>query len=615
VLGYKGKILYIDLNKNFTQEKSFDKEFAEKYIGGVGFAIRLLYDETPPNVDPLAPENILVFATGPVCGTYVPCGFKCTVAAKSPLTGFLGESSTTSFWPERLKLAGYDSLLIKGKADEQTYLFVDNGIVEFRSADAMWGSSPIKTAEMVMEELNDESISVAAIGKGGENLVAYASIYNDHAPGQGARRTGMGAVMGSKNLKAIAVRGTNSIDASEINPLLKFSNEFNSRCQGSCTEKYRLMGTPANVSTFNELGFLPTRNFQQSQFEDADAVSGEAMLEKYTIRIDACGSCPIACDHVCLVEEGPFAGTLASIDYQSLWAFGANCGINNFPAVLKAVSLCDEYGIDAVSTGVTIAWAMECYEKGILKNTETEGMDLKFGNIEACLKLITDIALRRGLGKLLSQGVKKASQEIGKGSQEFAMQIKGLEMPGFDIRALKTAALGWAVAARGGCHSRSLAYDYDITGNDDRINSNAGRAELARDSEDWATILDSLAMCRLSRKCFKDPYQEVAKFYKYVVGIDVTSADLKTAAARINNLKKAFNIRNGWTKDDDTIPQRISAEPIATGPKKGEVINPQDLRAMINAYYQIRGWNEEGQIPKQRLITLQLNEIANELGI
>ncbi len=615
MFGYTGKILYVDLKKKSTKEKSFDEEFARKYIGGVGFAVRLLYDETPPNVDPLSPENNLVFATGPVCGAYVPCGFKCTVVAKSPLTGFFGESSTTSFWPERLKLAGYDSLLIKGKADEKTYIFVDNSIVEFLNADDLWGHSPIKTAETIKERLNDENISVAAIGKGGENLVAFASIYNDHAPGQGARRTGMGAVMGSKNLKAIAVRGTNSIDVSEINQLLKFANEFNSRCQGSCTEKYRLMGTPTNVSTFNERGFLPTKNFQMSQFEDADAVSGETMLEKYTIRIDACGSCPIACDHVCLVEEGSFAGTLASIDYQALWAFGANCGINSFPAVLKAVSLCDEYGLDAISTGGTIAWAMECYEKGILTNTETEGTDLKFGNAEACLKLITDIALRRGLGKLLSQGVKKASQEIGKDSQEFAMQIKGLEMPGFDIRALKTAALGWAVAARGGCHSRSLAYEYDIAGNDERIKTNAGRAEITKGSEDWATILDSLAMCRFIRKCFKDPYQEAAQFLKYVIGMDITSEDLKTVANRINNLKKAFNIRNGWTKDDDTIPKRMLINPIPTGPNKGEFIKPQDLKAMIHTYYQMRGWNEEGQIPKDKLLALGLNKIANELGI
>lgn len=612
MFGYAGRILHINLTHRKTKEEAITQEFAKTYIGGVGFVARLLLDNLSPKADPLSPENVLVYATGPVCGTLVPCSFKCTVGAKSPLTGFIGESTTTSFWPSWLKLAGCDSLVITGKAEKPTYLFIDDSTIEFRNADSIWGKSSEETEKLIQEELKDpQNIKVASIGVGGENKVLFANINNDRAPGQGARRTGMGAVMGSKNLKAIALRGTNSVEIANLSKLLDLCYDFKNRAQGPCTEKYRIMGTPANVSVFQNMGILPTKNFQQAQFENSEKVSGETMLTDYAVRIDACGSCPIACDHVCTVDEGAHAGATASIDYESLWSLGANCGVNSFPAIIKAVSLCDEYGLDAISTGVVIAWAMECYEKGLLTKAKTGGLELNFGNEEACIQLIHKIARREGFGDLLSQGAKRASQKLGKGSEHFAMHVKGLEMPGYDVRGLKTAALGWAVAARGGCQARSGAYKYDIDGHVDRFNSEANRGELVMQSEDFETMLDSLAICRFIRKCFKDPYAEAAKFYEFTTGINITGNDLKIVANRINNLKKIFNIREGWTRKDDSLPPRIIKEPIPEGPSKGAVVTIEELNIMLDGYYSARGWNRDGFISK-KMIEPKLEKEAGE---
>ena len=613
MLGYAGKILNINLSNGKTKKEALSKELARQYIGGIGFATRLLYDNLKPRVDPLSPDNVLVYATGPVCGAFVPCGYKCTIAAKSPLTGFIGESTTTSFWPHRLKLAGFDSLVITGRAEAPTYLFIDDDTIEFRSAAQIWGKSPQQTEKLIREDLGDDSIKVASIGLAGEKKVLFANIQNDNAPGQAARRTGMGAVMGSKNLKAVAVRGTRSVEVANLSELTQLCEDLNKRAQGPCTEKYRLVGTPVNISVFQDLGILPTRNFQQSQFESAEMVSGERLLEEFAVKIDACGSCPIACDHVCMVSEGAYAGTAVSIDYESLWSMGPNCGIESISAVVRAVALCDEYGLDAISTGVCIAWAMECYEKGLFDKSHTNGLDLKFGNETALIQLIDNIGRREGLGDLLAQGVKRASKKLGKGSEHFAMHVKGLEMPGYDIRGLATAALGWAVAARGGCQDRSGAYDYDIERTVDRFKAEKERGILAMQSEDFETLLDSLAMCRYIRKCLKDPYDEPAKFLRLVTGTDFTAEELRAAAARINTLKKLFNIREGWIRKDDGLPPRILQDPIRDGPSKGAVLKEQDLNTMLDGYYEARGWNKDGLIPKDRLMQLGLDKETEEL--
>ncbi len=612
MFGYSGKILLVDLTTKKSTVKNTSEEFCKKYIGGLGFSARLLLDYTSPKIDPLSSDNVLTFATGPFTGTLVPCSGKHGVGAKSPLTQFIGESLSSSFWSVELKRTGHDALVIKGKAEKPTYLFVDDEKVYFKDAKNVWGKNCFETDEVVKEELEDVMVRVAAIGLAGENLVPMANITNDR---RHAGRGGLGAVMGSKKLKAIAVRGTKTVNVSNIDKLTEVCSDLYEKAQGPATSKYRILGTPSNVLVFNEIAILPTRNWQQSTFEMAEKVSGEYILEHYVANMVACSSCPIACDHNCVVKEEPYVGAATSIDYESLYALGPLCGVGNFPAVLKAVEFCDYYGLDTISTGGVIAWAMECYEKGILTKDDFDGLELNFGNEDTYLQIINKIARREGIGDLLAQGSKKASEKIDKGSEHFAMHIKGLELPGYDIRGLKTAALGWAVAARGGCHNKSGAYDADMTGKVDRFKAEAGRGKVAMDYEDYMATFDSLILCKFIRGVFQDFYTEASQLYTLVTGIEMKADELRNAGERIINLKKAYNIREGWTRKDDHLPPRVMKDPISEGVSKGSLVTQEELNLLLDDYYTVRGWTKEGFLPKQKLVELKLDDIAKEVGV
>jgi len=610
MFGYSERILYVNMTTKKSSVEAISHNFCKKYIGGIGFVTRLLYDNTKPKIDPLGPDNALVFATGPFTGTMVSLGNKCVVAAKSPLTSFIGDSLTSSFYPSELRHAGYDGIVIKGKAEEPTYLFIDDDNVEFRNGKDLWGKSCLKTEKLIREEIGDDFIRVASIGLAGENLVHFANITND---GRHAGRTGLGAVMGSKNLKAIAIRGSNTVNVASLDELMEICADLFEGCQGPATEKYRILGTPANVLVLNRIAALPTRNWQKSTFEMAEKVSGEYMLDHYVTRVIACSDCPIACDHHCVVPDDSSAASV-SVDYESLYALGPNCGIGDLSAVIKAMGLCDYYGLDTMSCGLVISWAMECYEKKLLTKDNTNGLELTFGNSSFLIELIHKIARREGIGDLLALGVKKASEKLGKGSEHFAMHIKGLELPGYDIRGLKTAALGFAVAARGGCHNRSGAYDYDIGGKVDRFSAGRDRGQLAMESEDFAAVMDSLAICKFARRIFKDFYGETARIYSMVTGFETSANDLRRAGERIINLKKAYNIREGWTRRDDHLPPRVMKDPIPGGVAEGSLVTPDELNMMLDGYYEARGWTSDGFIPKQKLIELGLDDIAEQMG-
>jgi aldehyde:ferredoxin oxidoreductase len=598
-----GRILHVNLSKQKSSVQSLPQALCKQYIGGVGFSTRLLFNHVPRQTPPLHSDNALIFATGPFAGTMFPTGNKHSVTAKSPLTGFIGDSLSGSFWTHEVKKAGYDAIVVKGKATKLSYLFIDDDHVQIRDAQFLTGYSIPETEILVKEDLEDETVKVASIGVAGENRVLFANIANDRRT---AGRTGGGAVMGSKNLKAIAVRGTNTVYVADIEKLIELCLALYEKAQGPATEKYRILGTPANVLALNRIACLPTRNWQQATFEGAEKVSGEYMLEHHVTNIVACSSCPIACDHNCTVQQGPYAGATTSIDYESLYALGPNCGIDSFPAIIKACELCDQYGIDTISTGVTIGWVMECYERGLITKKATHGLEAKFGNQDAVIQLIHLTAQRHGFGALLALGVKKASEKLGKGSEHFAMHVKGLELPGYDIRGLKTAALGWAVAARGGCHNKSGAYDPDISGEVNRFQADSSRGKIVMNSEDFVCIMDSLAICKFLRRCFDDFYTELAEFYTIITGIDMTVDELKRAGERISNLKKAFNIREGWTRQDDSLPTRVMKEPIPDGVAKGSVITGQELDMMLDAYYKARGWSQTGLLTKKKIHELEL---------
>lgn len=609
---YTGRVLHVDLTSRQTAVQTVEPEFLKRYLGGVGLATRLLFDNTRPGVDPLGPENAIVFAASAFGGTVVPVGTKHGVATKSPLTGFVGDSLASSYWSHTLKRAGYDAVVIKGRAERPTYLFVDDEVVQFRDASHLLGKGCFETEEAIRAELGDEAVRVSAIGPAGESLVRFACIGNDR--GRQAGRTGPGAVMGAKNLKAFAIRGTKPVRVADPAGLTAAARDLIKAAQGTATEKYRVLGTVANVLVLNRIAALPVRNFQQTTFESADAVSGEYMYSHHRERAVACSGCAIACEQIASVKDGPYAGARTSIDYESLYALGPNCGVDYFPAVIKAAELCDHYGMDTMSTGVVIAWAMECFERGLLTENETGGLRLNFGNHEAMVALVPLIARREGfLGDLLADGVKRAAARLGRGSDAFAMHVKGLEMCGYDPRGMKTFALGLAVGTRGGCHNRSGAYEPDMKGHVDRFAAEPGRGKLARDAEDYAAIFDSLVLCKFIRGCFKDFYAEAAKLYTMATGLEMTPDELKAAGERVWNVKKAFNIREGWTKADDWLPPRFLHEPIPDGAAKGVYILEDELRMMIDAYYAARGWTPEGLIPPAKLRALGLEDLEASL--
>ena len=610
--GYSGRVLHIDVGSQETRVERVDSAFLSKYVGGAGLATRLVYDNTPTGCDPLGPENALCFACSAFAGTTFPVGTKHSVAAKSPLTGFIGDSLSGSHFSEMMRRAGWDGIVIKGRAPQWIVLFIDDDKVSFLEESDLLGMATMETQNAVRRKLVDENVRVSAIGPAGENLVRYALIDND---GRQAGRTGNGAVMGSKRIKAIAIRGSRPITVADLKGLMRETKKLIKASRGPGTVKYRTLGTLANVLNMNKMGVLPTRNFQETVFEQAEQVSGEYFHEHYFQKAVGCSGCSIACEQWGLVKEGKYKGARIGLDYEPLFALGPNCGIGELPAIIRLVQLCDELGMDAMSTGVVVSWAMECYERGILSKEECGGLDLKFGNDEAAVALVQKIAHREGIGDLLAEGVKRASAKIGKGSEHFAMHSKGLEMPGYDVRSLKTFAMGVAVCTRGPDHNRSLAYELDVKGEVDRFTVGPGRGRLAKEKEELAAVLDTLVVCKFLRACFGNFYEEVAPIYTMATGIPMTGEELRILGERVCNLKKAFNIREGWTKADDWLPPRVLEDPIPSGPGKGTVITPEELRFEIDDYYHARGWTREGLIPKSKLIELGMEDIAGDIGV
>ncbi|MBI4303256.1 MAG: aldehyde ferredoxin oxidoreductase family protein [Chloroflexi bacterium] len=603
---YHGKVLIIDLTTRASRVEELSPSILKGYLGGVGLATRLLYQYAPVGVDAFSPDNPLVFASSGLGGTVIPAASKHAVATKSPLTGLIGDSLSSSHWSLSLKRTGFDAIVVTGTAEKPTYLFIDNAIVHFKKAEHLWGKGSPDTELAIRSEIGDDRVTVATIGPGGENLVRYACITNDI--NRQAGRTGTGAVMGSKKLKAIALRGTRAISVHNLDEVERVSFELIKKAQGKGTEKYRVLGTPVNVQVLNRLSALPTRNFQQSSFDKAENVSGERLAEHNLTRVMACATCPVACSHIYKVADGAYHGTQWQLDYESLYALGPLCGIDHIPGILKAAELCDHYGVDTISTGASVAWAMECFEKGLLTKQDTDGTELTFGNHAALVSVIEQIGTRRGVGNLLAEGVRLASSRLGGGSEHWAMHSKGLELPGYDPRAMKTLAVGFAVGLRGACHNRSPAYEVDMSGQVNRFKDEAGRGVLVKDQEDFAAVLDSLVICKFTRRCFSNFYDEMAYLYSQATGLDMTPQELKKAGERINNIKKAFNIREGWQRSDDWLPPRVFSDPVTEGEGKGTVISEEGLSLMISDYYQARGWTVEGLIPDEKMCELEIED-------
>lgn len=597
--GFHGRLLHVDLTSGSCSKLDLREPRLQAFLGGIGLGTSLLYDFAPPKVEPFAPENPLIFASAPLVGTGLTTTAKFAVVTTSPLTGLIADSLSSSFFALELKRTGFDAVVVTGSAATPVYLAITDKGVEVRDAAHLWGKSVSESETVIRAELGDEEIRVAAIGQAGENRVRFATISNE---GRHAGRGGVGAVMGAKNLKALALRGHCRVQVADPQGVEFIADSLRQKSLSTLTAKYREIGTVANLAVFNRLGTLPTRNFQQSTFEHAEALSGESLLTNTFSRVHGCASCTIRCERL----FKSLSGEEQRLEYETLFALGPLCGIETSEVVLQAAQLCDFYGLDTISTGGTLAWAMECAEKGLLPDACAIG--LRFGNADAVLAMIPAIAKRSGLGALLAEGSRRAAAQVGEDALHWAIQVKGMELPGYEPRSLKTMALGLAVSPRGACHNRSGAYEADFSGQVDRLRADSGRGVLVAASEDFAAVLDSLIICKFLRKCFTDFYPEAADLLSKITGWSYSAAELRRTGERINTLKKLFNQRQGWQPHDDWLPPRLLSEPLPTGVAQGVSLTATELREMIQGYYKARGWNESGFVPEERCQELGLKE-------
>jgi len=613
VFAYAGKILRVNLTNGNVSTEPLSEEMAKSYIGGIGLGIRLLMDNSKPGIDPFSPYNPIIFATGPLSGTMGPtAGNGYAVVSKSPATGGVGEAKAHGFFGPDLKRAGYDAIIITGKADKLSYLWIDDDNVQLMNAEHLAGKSPYETDTAIREELGDYYIRVSAIGMAGEKLCRFAAIINDEFRAIG--RTGMGAIMGSKNLKAVAVRGTNDVNVADLEGFTEFVKLIHERMKGPATKKYKTLGTPENVLVLNSLAALATRNFTQATFEGAEKVSGEYLNEHYVKKIVGCATCGMRCDHIAVVPEGPYQGATSRLEFECLWSLGPLCGVDRLDAIIEAMRLANEYGMDGISTGVVIAFAMDLYENGIITKEQTDGLDLSFGKSEALVEMVKRIGERKGwLGDVLAEGTMRAAEKIGNGAEKYACHIKGLELPGYDLRTLKTAALGFSVSFRGACHLRNGAYSPDVKGKVNRFKIEKGRGKMIVPDGHIYNVIDSLIVCKFSRGTYYDGLKDLANYYTLATGIPITPEELDKNGERIENLARLFNIREGkGTREYDTLPWKIMNAPVPDeGPAKGAVVNEEEFQIGLDDYYEARGWTIEGVPTVEKLDELNLSQYTS----
>jgi aldehyde:ferredoxin oxidoreductase len=572
--GYHGCCLRIDASTGHGERVPVSDAVLRQYIGGSGLGARLLLDEDGAIADPLSPEAPLIFAFSPLVGSPLTTSAKFAVVSRSPLTGRFNDSLASSGFAVAGKRAGCDAIVIVGKAPALSVLVIDDGNVRLEPAGDVAGESCPATEEKLRARLGAD-YRIASIGPAGERAVLYATISHD---GRHAGRGGSGAVLGSKNIKAIAVRGTQRVEWAEPRTLTELSRDLSKRSFGPATAKYRELGTAANLLTFNRFGTLPTRNFQQGTFDEAANLSPEQLRVEYSRTRASCVACTIGCEHIYSV-----GGSGVRIEYESLFALGSLCGVSDREAVLRASQRCDELGIDTISAGGTIAFAMECVERGLLDEPW-----LTFGSGDAMLRAIDLIGRREGIGALLADGSRRAAETIGQGSIAFAPQVKGLEIPGYEPRGLQTMALGFAVGARGADHNRSGAYDVDFSDKVDRRNATLDSVRHAIDTEDKAALMDSLILCKFLRRVLEDFHGESAGMLRAVTGWDVTPDELRDTARRIVATKRQVNLLAGWTLAEDTLPDRFFNSALPNDPEAS--LSREKLQALVAEYHRQRGW-------------------------
>lgn len=641
--GYHGCYLRVDLTSGRGEVLPISAEVLRRFIGGGGLGTWLLLQESSAGQEPLSPEAPLVFVLSPLVGSPLTTSAKFAVVSQSPLTGMINDSLASSAFAIAGKQTGYDAIVIVGRAASPSCLVIDDGEVRIVDAETVWGAKIPQATEQLRGRFG-KRFRFAVIGPAGERLIRYATISHD---GRHAGRGGSGAVMGSKRLKAVGVAGTKTVSFAQPKKLTALAKRVAKLSLGEATAKYRELGTVSNLLTFHRLGTLPTRNFQQATFDGAEAIAPETFeVDRSRVR-SSCVACTIGCTHQfsrksttesttdvsqkstteldTKTADGQTADSQTDhvrMEYESLFALGSLCGIADVDTILTAAGFCDDFGIDTISAGASIAFAMECAEKGLI-----DCPSLRFGNGDAFLQLLQQIGAREGIGDLFAEGTRRAAAAIGGGSEKFAPHVKGLEIPGYEPRALQTMALGFAVGTRGADHNRSGAYqvDFSVRDNpvrDNPVQDNPVREESVRNeqggmgdaeniaaaiaTEDEAAIMDSLILCKFLRGVFEDRLSAMAEMLSLVTGWDVTTAELQRTAARIVTAKKWYNMQQGWKPADDRLPERFFEQRLPDGGSQGAVLDAELFRQRIQHYNEQRGWSGDGWVSADRLVELEI---------
>lgn len=608
---YMGKFLLVDLSTGSMDVTPVDPSLKEDFVGGKGFGARLLYDLLPPGLDPFSPQNVIMFLPGPLTGTMVPSMRSCVVS-KSPLTGTFVDSYYGGHFGQELRYAGFDGLIIKGHAFSPVYLMVNDERFELRDASGLWGRSTFETSRMIKQELKDSSYRIACIGPAGEKMVRFALVSCD--PNRQAGRGGIGAVMGSKNLKAIAIRGTKAVRVHDPqrfkSAVLKAWQEL---AENSYTQDFRDNGTPSSVSFANEEGLLPAFNYRQGSFKKVHRLDADSQRKRLWLRDLACAGCPIRCSKVGVIRRTKYAHVTTDIvEYESVALMGSNLGLGDLEGVAYAVRLCDELGMDSMSTGGVIGFIMEALEKGAITTSDLGGLDLKFGDWNSVIELVKMIASRQNpLARLLGEGVKRASEHIP-GTEEYAVHIKGLESPAWGPRGAPGMGLALMTADRGGCHQRAFPILYEVGGElwEDRQIERLeikGKAELVVDLQNYLAALDTLVKCDFAQYGItKKTYLEMLSS---AIGREYCLDDLMRLGERVWNMVRLFNIREGFGRKDDHLPPRFVKEPLPDGPAAGHRITEEDMEVMLDEYYKVRRWDGEGRPSHKKLVELGLDRL------
>jgi aldehyde:ferredoxin oxidoreductase len=613
MFGYHQKLLRIDLTNRRIEVEDLNKEFIRKYIGGVGLEAKILYEETNPETAPLSPENILMAITGPYTGTGVPTSGRHHVAARSPLTGLLGESNVGGSWAVHFKRAGFDGIILKGKAEEPVYLWIQDGRVEFRDAKPVWGKDSYESASWLKKETSKEA-TAAVIGPAGERMAKIASIPHIGHIVRSAARTGMGAVMGSKNLKAMVVFGNGETPIAKPNELKDHINNLLPHIRG-VTEIFGKYGTSGGIDNYEKMGNFPIKNWRQGRWPGVKKISGVAMHDTILSGRKACMHCPIACGRHIKVTEGAYAPMdCEGPEYETIGTLGGLCLVDDLVAVAKANELCNRYGLDTISVGGIIAFAMEAYEKGILTQKDTDGVELMWGSGKALIEMIHKMGRNEGIGQLMTEGSKKMAEALGKNAVEFAIHVKGLEPSAHDPRRFFSQALSYATAARGACHNASWSHPYELALTMPEVGipepqdayQIEGKAEFTAKLQDFMCVMDALIICRFSQVGKAVNVTNQVDWLNMITNWGIDIPGFMKVGERIFNLKRMYNVRLGVSRKDDFLPYRFM-----TLNRRGEDLTNQlpPIGKLLSDYYAYRGWSEDGIPTPEKLTELGLNQL------